>query len=304
MREVVVDGGRIYAEEVGTGDPVLMLHAGVADRRVWSTIAPAVAAAGYRVITYDMRGYGRSAAPTGGHSLAADALAVLDAATATDSSATDPTAADRTATDSSATDPTATDPNKTATPAHFVGLSQGAATSVDVALRHPERVRSLTLVAPGLTGYDWPRLPGFARRMAAAEAGDAHRLAVEIARLWAPMSFLDDRCLHDTAAQIIIDQAEQFMRDEMEIEEPSAVDGLDRITAPTLIVLGDSDVAPITDIGRHLAANIPRSVLEILPGADHMVPLRVPEQFTELLLAHLALQGGPTMADTANQRRA
>jgi 3-oxoadipate enol-lactonase len=277
MREVIVDDGRIYAEEVGTGDPVLMLHAGVADRRVWSTIAPAVAAAGYRVITYDMRGYGRSAPPTAEHSLVADALAVLDSATAADPAPPTPA------------------------PAHFVGLSQGAATSVDVALRYPDRVRSLILVAPGLTGYDWPQLPGFVRRMAAAEAGDAHRLAVEIARLWAPMSFVDDRCLHDEAAQIIIDQAEQFMRDEMEVEEPSAVDRLGEITAPTLVVLGDTDVAPITDIGRHLAANIRGSVLETLPGADHMLPLRVPEQLTELLLAHLALQQRETQDDRAGQ---
>jgi pimeloyl-ACP methyl ester carboxylesterase len=269
MRELTVDGGRIYAEEHGAGDPVLMLHAGVADRRVWSTIASAVAAAGYRVIIYDMRGFGRSAPPTEEHSLVADALAVLDAANAgaTSAGAAGPGAA-----------------------AHFVGLSQGAATSVDTALAYPERVRSLTLVAPGLTGYDWPQLPGFARRMAAAEAGDAHRLAVEIARLWAPMSFTDDGCLNDAASTIITDQAEQFMRDEKEIAEPSAVDRLGEISVPTLIVLGDLDVAPIADIGRHLAANIPDAVCETLPGADHMLPLRVPEQFTELLLAHLALQ--------------
>src|SRR5687767_4146475 len=139
MRELTVDEGRIFADETGTGDAVLLLHAGVADRRVWDDVAPALGAAGYRAIRYDVRGMGRSAPPTEPHSLVADALAVLDAA-GVDA-------------------------------AHFVGLSQGAATSVDTALTHPGRVRSLTLVAPGLTGYPWPQLPGFARRMAAAEAG-------------------------------------------------------------------------------------------------------------------------------------
>jgi 3-oxoadipate enol-lactonase len=255
MRELMVDGGQIHAEETGEGEPVLLLHAGVADRRVWSAVAPAVAAAGYRVISYDLRGFGQSTPPTRSHSLVADAMAVLDAA-GVDA-------------------------------AHFVGLSQGAATSVDTALAHPHRVRSLTLVAPGLTGYVWPQLPGFARRMAAAEAGDAHRLAVEIARLWAPLSFTGEECRHDAAAKVIIDQAEQFMRDEMEVEEPSAVDRLGDITVPTLVVLGDTDVAPVADIGRHLAAHIPGARCETLERADHMLPLRVPARFTELLLTHL-----------------
>src|SRR6185437_6029175 len=114
-------------------------------------------AAGYRVIRYDTRGFGRSDRGTEPFSLVTDALAVLD----------------RAGVDA----------------AHFVGLSQGAATSVDVALAAPARVRSLTLVAPGLSGYQWPRLPGFERRLAAAERDDAHGLALEIARLWAPMSF-------------------------------------------------------------------------------------------------------------------
>jgi 3-oxoadipate enol-lactonase len=262
MRTLTVDEGRIHAEEYGAGEAVLLLHAGVADRRVWDPIAPALADRGFRAIRYDMRGHGRSAPPTAPHSLVADALAVLDAA-GVDS-------------------------------AHFVGLSQGAATSVDTALAHPARVRSLTLVAPGLTGYRWPRLPGFERRMAAAEAGDCHRLAVEIARLWAPLSFTGTHGPHDAAGLIIVDQAEQFMRDEMEIDEPPAVDRLAEITVPTLVVLGDRDVEPIGDIGRRLVDGIPGARCATLAGADHMLPLRVPGEFTDVLLRHL----GATTART------
>jgi 3-oxoadipate enol-lactonase len=256
--ELVVDDGRIHAERTGPAgsDAVLLLHAGVADRRVWNSVVEPLATAGYDVIRYDMRGYGRSAPATEEHSLVADALRVLDAA-GLDA-------------------------------AHFVGLSQGAATSVDTALAHPGRVRSLTLVAPGLTGYEWPRLPGFAERMAAAEADDTHGLALAIARLWAPLSFGGDKGSEcDAAAKIILDQAEQFMRDELEIEEPSAIGRLGEIKAPTLVVLGDSDVEPITEIGGILSGGIPGARSETLTGADHMLPLRVPERLTELLLAHL-----------------
>lgn len=255
---LTVDRGRIYAERTGPAgaDAVLLLHAGVADRRVWDPVVDPLAEAGYDVVRYDMRGYGRSAPATEPHSLVADALAVLDAAGVG--------------------------------AAHFVGLSQGAATSVDAALAGPRRVRSLTLIAPGLSGYEWPRLPGFADRMAAAEADDTHGLAIGIARLWAPMSFAEGATECDAAAKIILDQAEQFMRDEMEVEEPAAIGRLGEIEAPTLVVLGDRDVDPITDIGRILATGIPGAHSETLAGADHMLPMRVPQELIKLLLPHLA----------------
>ena len=252
MPELSVDQGRIFADETGNGEPVLLLHAGVTDRRVWDRVVGPLAGAGYRVIRFDMRGYGRSAPPTGPHSLVADALSVLDAAGVP--------------------------------AAHFVGLSQGAATSVDVALAEPARVRSLTLVAPGLSGYAWPQLPGFERRMAAAEAGDGHALAVEIARLWAPLSFPAGS---DAAAGLVLDQAAQFMRDELEVDEPSAVERLGDVSAPTLVVLGDRDIEAIARIGELLATGIPGASLVTLEGADHLVPMRVPQQLVDLLLTHL-----------------
>ena len=81
------------------------------------------------------------------------------------------------------------------------------------------------------------------------------------------------------------------MRDELEIEEPSAIGRLGEIGAPTLVVLGDSDVEPITDIGRILTEGIPGARCETLPRADHMLPLRVPEELTRLLLAHMQQRG-------------
>jgi 3-oxoadipate enol-lactonase len=257
LTELPVDGGRIHAEHVEAGpkSAVLLLHAGVADRRVWDHVVGPLAIAGHHVIRYDMRGFGRSAPATEPHSLVADALLVLDAA-----------GVER---------------------AHFVGLSQGAATSVDTALAHPGRVASLTLVAPGLSGYEWPRLPGFATRMAAAEAGDTHGLALAIAHLWAPLSFVEGNKQCDAAARVILDQAEQFVRDEQEIEEPSALTRLGEITAPTLVVLGAQDIAAIADIGTLLATGIPGARSETIDGADHMLPLRTPGRLVELLQEHL-----------------
>lgn len=141
----------LHIEDVGRGDPVVLAHAGVTDRRIWDAAVPALVAAGYRAIRYDLPGYGLSPRPAVPHSLVADALDVL-AATGVGS-------------------------------VHWVGLSQGAATGVDVALAHPERIRSLALIAPGMSGYDWPELPGQDEREAAWERGDGAGLALAILRL-------------------------------------------------------------------------------------------------------------------------
>jgi 3-oxoadipate enol-lactonase len=248
----------LHYDDEGEGDPVVLAHAGVTDRRIWDAAVPALVAAGYRVVRYDQPGYGRSPRPTGPHSLVADALGVLDAV-GLDS-------------------------------VHWVGLSQGGATGADLCLAHPDRVRSLTLVAPGMSGYDWPTLPGYDDRVAAGERGDAPGLALEVLRLWGPMSFDESGNLRadDPAAAVLLDQADWFLEDDDEIEEPAAEPRLGEIAVPTLVVLGDRDVDGITDIGQRYARGIPGARLVTLGPADHLLPLRVPDELNALLLEHLA----------------
>src|SRR3954454_3315114 len=117
---------RMQVDDEGNGEPVLLAHAGVSDRRVWDATAPALVAAGYRTIRYDRPGYGRSPRPSGPHSPVADALAVLD--------------------------------DVGVESAHWVGLSIGADIGVQVALAQPARIRSLALIAPGMFGYEWPAM--------------------------------------------------------------------------------------------------------------------------------------------------
>ncbi len=72
------DGGRLALEEAGHGAPVLLLHAGIADMRMWQAVAEDLAR-DHHVIRYDARGFGRSSDGSVEHSLEADALEVLDA---------------------------------------------------------------------------------------------------------------------------------------------------------------------------------------------------------------------------------
>jgi pimeloyl-ACP methyl ester carboxylesterase len=252
----------IHIEDDGNGEPVLLAHAGVTDRRVWDATAPALVAAGYRVIRYDRPGFGRSPRPTGLHSPVADALEVLDATGVAS--------------------------------AHWVGLSIGADIGVQVALAQPARIRSLVLIAPGMFGYDWPSMPGEQEQDAAYERGDGPGLALAILRMWAPMSFDPDGTLRagDPAVSAVLDQADWFLAHDDEESPESAESRLGEIGVPTLILLGDRDVEPITDIAQRYARGIRGARLVTLSPADHLLPLRVPEKLHPLLLEHL---GQPTI---------
>jgi pimeloyl-ACP methyl ester carboxylesterase len=248
----------MHIDDVGQGDPVVLAHAGVTDRRIWDAAVPALVEAGYRVIRYDQPGFGRSPRPAGPHEPLADALEVLDATVSV--------------------------------PVHWVGLSAGGAIGVDVALAHPERIRSLALIAPGMSGYEWPELPGYEAREAAWERHDAKALALEILRLWGPMSFDDHANLRsdDPAGAVVLEQGEWFLEDDEEIAAPPAEPRLGEIAVPTLVVLGDRDVEPITDIGHRYARGISGARVVTLTPADHLLPLRVPDQLHPLLIEHFA----------------
>src|SRR5687767_13891290 len=103
-------------EVAGSGDPLLLVHAGVADRRMWDPQWPVFVAA-HRVIRYDLRGYGESLPPSGPWSQHADLLGLLA--------------------------------ELGIGRAHVVGASVGAGIAVEAALAQPQAVASLVLVAPG-----------------------------------------------------------------------------------------------------------------------------------------------------------
>src|SRR6188508_735794 len=115
------NGARIYYEAEGSGEPVLMIHAGVANLRMWDDQVAALRDA-YRVIRYDTRGFGRTETDAVEFSNRADIAALLD--------------------------------HLGEESAHVVGLSRGGIIALDFALEFPDRVRSLVVAAGGIGGYD------------------------------------------------------------------------------------------------------------------------------------------------------
>ncbi|MFE4257565.1 alpha/beta fold hydrolase [Streptomyces sp. NPDC056883] len=248
----VADGGRIRAERAGDGPPLVLLHGSVHDSRLWDHVFAALARH-HTVVRYDARGHGRSTPPTGPFRHEDDLLAVLD--------------------------------RFGFRSAGLVGLSMGGEVALDFTLEHPERVRSLTLIASSVGGYDWPRSPEMDAYAAARRGSVGSRIAELELTLWAS---LGDRAPgFEVIEPMVRENAEAGAAAEKgHALDPAedAVGRLDRIGVPTVVVVGDHDHPEIGVIAGRLADGIPGARLEVVAGADHYLPLRAPGRLLGLLL--------------------
>jgi pimeloyl-ACP methyl ester carboxylesterase len=148
-----VNGARLYYEIAGEGDPLLLVHAGIADRRMWDGQL-AVFALRYRVIRYDMRGFGKSAMVEGPYAHHENLRALLDSF-----------GIER---------------------AFLVGCSIGGRTIIDFALQNPGQVGALVLVASAVSGFEAESDPPeqWEELITADEAGDLERVSELEVRIW------------------------------------------------------------------------------------------------------------------------
>ena len=239
--------GTVWAEDTGgPGAPVVLLHPGIGDSRVWDPIVPRLAAR-YRVIRYDARGHGMSPPATAPYTLLDDLIRVLDQLEV----------------------PQAT----------LVGCSQGGASAIDLALAQPQRVRALVLVSPGLNGYPWPDDPELdARFDALGDPPDVEGLARVAQGIWTTGD-ADDTVM----AQLRSAAKAWIANGDYEQKPPPAFDRLGAIAAPSVLLIGDQDHPPLIECDEAIVARIPGCRKIDVPGGDHLLPLRVPGLVAETI---------------------
>jgi 3-oxoadipate enol-lactonase len=258
------DGGHLEYELAGDGPTVTLIHPGLWDMRTWDREFARFPEAGYRVLRYDVRGYGKSSRPNPGqpYSHVRDLLELLDA----------------------------TEVAQTA----IVGCSMGGGIELDFALEHPERVWSLVPVASGLDGFEsneeedewWTERD--APIEAAIEAGDLERAQELRLEIWAPLGTSDERGAK--IREIAFDNIHEIEMDESGQEQldPPAAHRLAEIDVPTLILEAEHDPPEMHRISEFLGREIMGSRRVVVEGADHVVNVREPERFEELVLPFLA----------------
>lgn len=260
---VEVDGGTLYYEAAGTGAPVILLHGGNLDRRMWDEQF-ALLRAHYRVIRYDARGYGRSS-PADHAFQAHEDLAALFRELKL---------------------PRAT----------LVGLSMGGRIAMDFALDHPELVDRLVLAAPGISGGTWAE-DGDTLWLVDARAAAEHGDSVAVALSWLGSAYIRT-ALHppERAAVIrqwVVENADFWMgivrHQDLEREAvPPAASRLEDLTAPVLLLVGERDTPFILDVARAIVTRAPHVRRVDLPRVGHMLNLEDAQRFNAELLAFLA----------------
>lgn len=233
---------------------VLLLHAGIGDRRMWAPQVEALEGAGHRVLAPDLPGFGDAALEPPAVDYIAFASGLLDA------------------------------------PAAVVGCSFGGRVALELAGSRPELVRKLVLVAPGLSSTNWSdeTEAGFAEEDSLVEQGDLAGAAEQQARMWlAPDTAADVRQL--TADMTRRSYEQQLAVDDVRAvwPDPSAESRVRDLDLPTLVVVGDADLPELRELAASLAAQLPDARFETIAGAGHLPSLERPAELNRLLLDFL-----------------
>jgi 3-oxoadipate enol-lactonase len=247
---LVVGGDSLYYETAGAGPPVVFVHGGFGDRRMWDDAFRALADS-FRVVRYDLRGFGRSSMPDTAYSAAGDLVRLLD--------------------------------HLGIGRAHLVGNSMGGSLVLDAALLHPAHVRTLTVVASGPNGLEAP--PEAVQRVVAVFEA-ARRDGLDAAAvLWLdhPMVRLTSRDPRTAPLlrTMVRDNARAFLM-------PFAHWPGDPLDPPaSLVVAGADDTPLMRSAADTTAAGIAGAQQVVLPGADHLPQMTQPAAFNRALRAFL-----------------
>jgi pimeloyl-ACP methyl ester carboxylesterase/GNAT superfamily N-acetyltransferase len=246
--------------DAGQRPPLVLLHAGIADRRMWDAQMSAFAG-NRRVIRYDMRGFGDSTTPDVAYSPRDDLAALLR--------------------------------HLDASPAIVCGCSFGARIAVEFALEYADAVQALVLVAPALGGFPFSSALDDvdAQIEAAFEAGDLDRAAELDLRTWvdgpqrspAQVDPAFRERARVMARRVYAVAAESRPRR----LEPPAAGRLVEIRVPTLVVAGDLDQPDILTIANLLAVNIRGARQHVIAGTAHLPNMERPDEFNGVVLEFL-----------------
>lgn len=260
--------GSLYYEVAGSGQPLLLIHAGVADCSMWDAQMDLFSRS-YRVIRYDTRGFGQSRTETTQFSNRQDIMDLFK--------------------------------HLGVEKAGIIGISRGGQIAIDFTLEHPECVSALVAVAAGISGFEYQGGDDPQARHEFELFNHMDELWEK--KAWDELTDLQVRVWADGPSQpegrapvAIRDYMRKIVRASFDRQdgqatplplEPPAIKRLSEIHQPSLILVGEYDSTGELAAADELECQIPLSRKVGIPGAAHMIPMERPELFNEVVLGFL-----------------
>lgn len=257
-----VPAASLYYECAGDGYPLLLLHAGIADSRMWDDQF-ATFAQHYRTVRYDLRGYGQTRWEDGSFAAYEDPAALLRMLGIEK--------------------------------AHVIGISYGGKIALDFTLAHPELVASVVLAAPSVGGEEpSAEIRRFAEEEDALfEQGNLSAATELNLRMWVDGPQRTPEQIDPGVRQRVYEMQYHAFElpvpagaDQLELQ-PEAITRLMEVRVPTLVIVGKLDLPAKLELAQRLAREIAGAQLEIIEGAGHMVSMEKPQEFTQSVLDFL-----------------
>jgi pimeloyl-ACP methyl ester carboxylesterase len=266
--EIEIGGATLPGVIAGEGVPVVFLHAGVCDHRMWDAQVEAAAEAGFSAIAYDRRGYGEAVSPDEPFNHLEDLEAVLD--------------------------------DLGVHAAVVVGCSMGGGLAIDFALKNPGRTIGLVLVGTSMTGAPPPdtldvEMPLVMAEEDAEERGDLGMLNKVHAHAWLDGPRSPNGRVEGPPRELFFDMnAKALGKPALTQEEkrPPALGRLDGVNAPALLVVGDLDFNYLIQRHEDISEALPNAFAVVLEGTAHLPNLERADLFNPLLLQFLEAVAG------------
>lgn len=256
-----INGTRFYFEMAGEGRSLVLVHAGIADSRMWDEQFRAFAR-DFRVIRYDRRGFGRTQMTAGPYSHHDDLYRLLR--------------------------------HLKIERAILLGCSQGGKTVMDFTLEHPGVTTALVLVASALGGFEFAgEQPRQWKELEQADAaGDLERVNELELQIWVDGPHRTPRQVDARLRERVREMnrialhAPQGLSLEQPLE-PAAINRLGEIRVPTLVVAGNLDTPKTVAAARVLAEGINGARCVFIEGTAHLPNMERPEEFNRHVLSFL-----------------
>lgn len=260
-----LNGVRIHYDVEGSGEPLAFVHAGIANLHLWDDQMAAFTPK-YKVIRHDVRGFGETPDPPGNYTDHDDLHALLQ--------------------------------HLGIPQTNLVGVSNGGRIALEFAIAFPAMVKKLVLIAPGVPGFENPVEDKVAEEKE-AQAEEAKKrgdfdLAAELeAQVWVdgPRRTADqvDPAYRAKAMKLLRHTVAIPLGEGIgDILRPPAAGRLHEVQAPTLLIIGDQDVASMYPMMDALQAGIPNNRRVDLKNIAHLPNLEDPQTFNRIVLDFLA----------------